>query len=89
MSMEGVRVEKMFSEFLRFFYALFANVHLGLKIGLEFSRNLFNEISAKYCTFATILAIYPINIGVEFELSSLKVSYPTPAGQGVKKLEIV
>jgi len=34
--MEGVRVEEMFSEFLRFFYALFANVHFGLKIGLEF-----------------------------------------------------
>ena len=87
--MEGVRVEKMFSEFLRFFYALFANVHLGLKIGPEFSRNHFSEISTKYCTFSTILAIYPINIGVEFEISSLKVSYPTPTGQGVKKLEIV
>ena len=87
--MEGVRVEKMFSEFLRFFYALFANVHLGLKIGPEFSRNHFSTITAKYCAFATILATYPINVGVEFEISSLKVSYPTPTGQGVKKLEIV
>ena len=87
--MEGVRVEKMFSEFLRFFYVLFPNVHLGLKIGLEFSRNLFDEISVKYCKFAIFFAINFTNVGVEFEISSLKVTYPTPARQRVKKLEIV
>jgi len=87
--MEGVGVEKMFSEFLRFFYALSANVHFGLKSGSNFSQNLFALIAPKYRRFAIILATLFINVGVEFEISSLKVSYPPPAGQGVKKLEIV